>query len=394
MQTSPAGTVTRSTDTHGVPLGIADPVERARFVAPAIRAAAAEVESNGTMTDDVVNLLTEAELFWLLAPTEVGGGGAEITQALAVTEEISAADGSIGWSLMANMSVTGFSGGHCAETAVDTLFRGSEKAIIAGMFAPMGKVTEVEGGYRAGGRYQFGSGTGHASWIGGGARTGANNEIELIFMVPREQVEFLGNWDVLGLVGTGSYDYEIPQQFVSTDFTVQRTGAKPLRGQSTQHLGLQIMGSSGHAGVALGIARRAFGELHGILAAGKSRPGVLPIIEQQLFQHDFAVMEGKLASARAFCFDVFDAAQQSVNAGNEVSDLEYQRVRQASTFVTGVAREAVEFAYAWSGSKGLRGPNALARCVRDIHGATQHVYVDPTTMVSAAPSVFASYAEH
>lgn len=388
MQTTPAPTVTPP----AAPLGIADPVERARVVAPTVRAAAAAVEANGTMTADIVTLLRDAGLFWLLVPGELGGGNGEITQALEVVEEISAADGSIGWSLMANMSVTGFSGGHCSEVAVDTLFRGPHKAIIAGMFGPMGKVVAVDGGYRAGGRYQFGSGTGHAEWIGGGARTGANNEIELIFLVPREAVEFLGNWDVLGLVGTGSYDYEIPEQFVPTDFTVQRVGAKPLRGQTTQHLGLQIMGSAGHAGVAMGIARRAFEELQGILAAGKSRPGVLPIIEQQLFRHDFAAMEGRLSAARSYCFDVFGAAQRTVDAGDEVSELQYQRIRQASTLITEVAAQAVEFAYTWSGSKGLRGPNALARCVRDMHAATQHVYVDATTFVNAAPSILASYA--
>ncbi|WFR72603.1 acyl-CoA dehydrogenase family protein [Prescottella defluvii] len=392
MQNTSAGTVTRPEPSLDAPLGIADPVERARSLAPAIRAAAADVESHGTMTPDMVRLLSEAELPWLLLPGELGGGNAEITQALAVTEAISSADGSVGWSLMANMSVTGFSGGHCSDAAVETLFLGDEKAIIGGMFAPMGKVSSVEGGYQASGRYQFGSGTGHASWIGGGARTGVANEIELIFLVPREQVNFLGNWDVLGLIGTGSFDYEIPEQFVPEDFTVRRVGAKPLRGQATQHLGLQIMGSSGHAGVALGIARRAFEELHGILAAGKSRPGVLPVIEQQLFLHEFAAVEGRLASARAFCFEVFDAAQQTVNAGDDVTELQYQRIRQASTLVTNVALEAVEFAYSWSGSKGLRVPNTLARCVRDMHGATQHVYVDPTTMVNAAPSVFSSYA--
>jgi alkylation response protein AidB-like acyl-CoA dehydrogenase len=385
MQTSPAEPLT------GAPLGIADPVERARTVAPAVRAAAAAVEAHGTMTDDVVKLLSDAELFWLLVPGELGGGDAEITQALAVTEEICAADGSIGWSLMANMSVTGFCGGHCTDAAVETLF-GTDKAIIAGMFAPMGTVTEADGGYTAKGRFQFGSGTGHANWIGGGANAGPNGETQLIFLVPRANVEFLGGWDVFGLVGTGSYDYEIPEQFVPRDFTVKRVGAEPLRGQSTQHLGLQIMGSSGHAGVAMGIAKRAFAELQAILAAGKSRPGVPPIIEQQHFRHEFATVEGTFRAARAFCFEVFDDAQQSVNRGAAVSELQYQRIRQASTLITQVAKDAVEFCYAWSGSKGLRGPNALARCVRDIHGATQHVYVDPSTMVTAAPSVLSSYA--
>lgn len=368
-------------------MGIADPVERARRVAPAVRAAATAVEHHGTMTDDVVKLLSDAEFFWLLAPAEVGGGNGTIQDALGVVEEICAADGSIGWSLMANMSVTGFCGGHCADDAVKTLF-GADRAIIAGMFGPMGTVTPTDGGYRAGGKYSFGSGTGHASWVGGGARLGVD---ELIFLVPRENVEFLGNWDVLGLVGTGSYDYRIPEQFVAEEFTVKRVGAKPVRGQSTQHLGLQIMGSAGHAGVALGLGRRAFEELYGILSAGKARPGVPPVIEQQLFRHGFGAAEASFAAARSFVYDVFGDAQATVDRGDEVSDLQYQRVRQASTLVTQVALQTVEFAYQWSGSKGLRSGGALGRVLRDIHGATQHVYVDPTTFVNAAPSIFASY---
>ncbi|MEU7817806.1 acyl-CoA dehydrogenase family protein [Pseudonocardia sp. NPDC049154] len=373
------------------PMGIADPVERARAIAPQVRAAAEAVDTHGTMTDDVVKLISDAELFWLLLPGELGGGNGEITQALEVVEEICAADGSVGWSMMANMSVTGFAGGHCTDVAVETLF-GTEKSIIAGMFGPMGKVAEADGGYTARGRFQFGSGTGHAHWVGGGANAGEHGEIELIFLVPRENVNFLGNWEVFGLQGTGSYDYEIPEQFVPAEFTVKRVGAVPLRGQATQRLGLQIMGSAGHAGVAMGIAKRAFEELHRILSAGKSRPGVPPIIEQQLFRHEFAEMEAKLRAARALCFEVFDDAQQTVNRGDAVSDLQYQRVRQASTYVTRVGAEAVEFAYTWSGSKGLRTPNALAKCVQDMHAATQHVYVDPTTMVNAAPSVLTSYA--
>jgi alkylation response protein AidB-like acyl-CoA dehydrogenase len=103
-------------------------------------------------------------------------------------------------------------------------------------------------------------------------------------------------------------------------------------------------------------------------------------------------MEARLSAARALSFDVFGAAQDTVEAGDEVSELQYQKIRQASTFATEVAMDAVQFAYGWSGSKGLRGPNALARCVRDMHAATQHVYVDSTTLVNAAPSVFASYA--
>lgn len=378
-------------DISGARVAVADPVERARRLAPLIRAAADECEQYGTLPPPLVELLRDAGMFWLLVPEEVGGAGADVLTQIRVVEELTAADGSVGWSVMANMSVTGFCGGHCTDAAVDSLFLGPQKSIVAGMFAPMGKLRRVDGGVVAQGNFSFGSGTGHANWIGGGARS-VDGQSEVIFLVPRENVVFKGNWDVLGLIGTGSFDYQIPEQFVSDDFVVNRVGGVARRGQPTQRLGLQIMGSAGHAGVALGLARHAFEELNTILSAGKSRAGVAPVIEQQLFKHDFALVEGKLAAARAYVFETFGAALETVIRGDSYSELEYQRIRQASTLVTRVAYEAVEFAYQWSGSKGLREPGALGRIMRDMHGATQHVYIDPTTLVNAAPSLFAAYA--
>jgi indole-3-acetate monooxygenase len=378
-------------DINGARVEIADPMERALRLAPVIRAAADECERNGTLPQPLVQLLKDAEMFWLLVPKEVGGGGEDILTAIRVVEELTAADGSVGWSVMANMSVTGYCGGYCTDVAIDTLYLGMEKAIVAGQFAPMGKLRPVDGGVIAQGNYSFGSGTGHAAWIGGGARS-ADGSAEMIFLVPRENVIFKGGWDVLGLVGTGSYDYQIPEQFVGDDFVLNRVGGIARRGQPTQRLGLQIMGSAGHAGVALGLARHAFEELHVILSSGKRRAGAEPVIDQQLFRHDFATMEGKLAAARAYVFDTFGAALETVTRGDSYTELQYQRIRQASTHVTRVAYEAVEFAYQWSGSKGLREPGALGRIMRDMHAATQHVYIDTTTMVNAAPSLLGSYA--
>ena len=72
--------------------------------------------------------------------------------------------------------------------------------------------------------YSFGSGSAHSPWIGGGALELRDGEfvpgasgMPLIraYFVPRERVEFLDNWDVMGLAGTGSYDYEVPEQTVA-----------------------------------------------------------------------------------------------------------------------------------------------------------------------------------
>ena len=99
----------------------------------------------------------------------------------------------------------------------------------AGQFAPRGTAIAVsDDAYQVAGSYSFGSGSAHADWIGGGTLELVDGAPRMItperpairvFFVPRDQVEFAGNWDVMGLVGTGSFDYVVPEQVVDADFT-------------------------------------------------------------------------------------------------------------------------------------------------------------------------------
>ena len=132
---------------------------------------------------------------------------------------------------------------------------------------------------------------------------------------------------------------------------------------------------------ALGVGRRALEELASIVQT-KQRMGSEPVHDQQLFQHDYAFHDAALLAARAFVFDVFGAAEATVAAGSDASMLQLQRLRQATTYTTRVAADAVRFAYLWAGSDALRSPSALQRCFRDIHAGTQHIFVDNSTLTA------------
>src|SRR3546814_2657649 len=82
-----------------------------------------------------------------------------------------------------------------------------------------------------------------ATWMGGGMFVTENGAPKLlpsglpevrICFVPREKVVFRGNWDVMGLSGTGSYDYELPDQFIPHDFTMERSELTPRDRKSTR----------------------------------------------------------------------------------------------------------------------------------------------------------------
>jgi alkylation response protein AidB-like acyl-CoA dehydrogenase len=371
---------------------LTNPVAVAKSLSARIQNAADESERIATMHPDIVKALTESGLFAVFVPAELGGGNADIMTVVDVIEELSRSDASTGWSYMANVTSAGAFAGYCDDAAVKLIFGGSKPAITAGMLGPMGVAKPADGGYIVSGKYGFASGSGHANWIGGGAALDVDGEHQsLVYVVPRAAVEFLGNWDVLGLRGTGSYDYRVPERFVAEGFTFPRVGATALRGQPSLKLGLIASGVAGHLGVAMGTAKRALEELVKVLDAGKQRAGVPPIREQQLFLHDFAVNEAKYRSARAYAMETLNDAVNVVLAGNHPPDLAIQRIRQAATYSVKTAADVVGFCYTWSGSVGLRNPHPLGRLVRDMSAQTQHVLVDHNSLAMAGTSLMNAY---
>jgi hypothetical protein len=109
--------------------------------------------------------------------------------------------------------------------------------LVAGQGAPFGRADIVPGGYRLSGDYGYGSGALHSSCLhtggvvyeNGKARTAPNtrNLGARLFITRTADAELKENWDVLGLIATGSVDYVIKDVFVPEEFT-HRQNAKRL----------------------------------------------------------------------------------------------------------------------------------------------------------------------
>ncbi len=372
-------------------------VNRARDLRTLIEHDAAQAEAEGSTTDTVVDALAEAELFWILVPRELGGAEVGIEEALAVFEELSYADGSTGWSAMANATSSAFAAIYTSDDAAKAMFNGESRGIHAGMFGPVGSARATDDGFMVSGKYQFGSGCAHATWFAAGTQeVDAEGEgmsdasglpaFRVVFLRP-EQVALHGNWDVLGLAGTGSYDYSVEDQFVGEGFSFPLLAATPRRGGPTYNLGLFGIVASGHAGFALGVGMRALDELLELVPTKQRMGAFTPVADEQLFQHDFALHDAALRAARAYVFDVFGAAEATAVEGDAPTLVEQQRMRQATTYATRVAADATRFAYTWAGTTALRNGGVLQRCFRDIHAGTQHVYVDNNTLTAYTQSL-------
>jgi indole-3-acetate monooxygenase len=185
----------------------------------------------------------------------------------------------------------------------------------------------------------------------------------------------------------------VPPTHVDESWTFPLLDAVPQRGGPLYNLGVLGLTASGHAAVAIGVARRVIDEITVLATTKKRMVSPNPIADQQLFRHEFAQHDAAVRAAVLYTYDSFAAAQASVEAGSPLTPVEAQRMRQATTYVTRVAADAARFAYTWAGTNGLRNGNIIQRCFRDAHAATQHIFVDNNTYTDYAAAVLADVSQ-
>ncbi|MET0930998.1 MAG: acyl-CoA dehydrogenase family protein [Aeromicrobium sp.] len=380
----------------------ADALARAKELAALVASEAGTTEANATISQPVLDALAEARLHWAVVPTELGGLGLSMTDGMRISEEIARADGSTGWSFMATAFSTSIIGGFIDEKGAADLFGGDDRpAIAAGMLLPRGTCKRVEGGYLVDGNWSFASGSAFANWIGVGFLVAGDDGAPIvddnglpearIALLPREQIEFKGGWNVWGLVGTGSYDYSVHEQFVPEHHTLLTFAPTPVRSEPIYAFGTLGMGVLGHGAVALGVAQRALEEVASIVAT-KVRPGQTQTVgESPLFAYDFARQEAYLQAARLYVYDIIGQAEATAATGQPLSAETFARFRQSVTWLHEVAKGVVDFAHHWAGSASIRDNTAIGRCVRDINVATQHVLVDPSSLSDATAEILPGY---
>jgi len=338
-----------------------------------------------TLTPALVEAFANSKLFHLMVPEAFGGLEAEPDTLLDVFEELSHQDGSVGWTQMANASATSYAA-FLDPALGKTMLADRPESVFAGQFAPRGELKREARGYRVSGNFGFGSGCAHATYLGGAGMLfddAGNPEIlqsgmpgYLCFFVPREQVEFQGGWDVMGLRGTGSFDYRIPEQHVDAEAGFFLFESTVRTGGALYGLGATALAGLGPAGWGLGVAQRALDEIADIAAEGRVRMGAAALADQQVFQRELGEQGLALRSVRLLVHDVFGRAVERVRGGDPLDKHWNDELMASVAYLTQVAESATLFAYRLAGSQGLRNPSCVQRCFRDMFTGGLHVYVD------------------
>jgi alkylation response protein AidB-like acyl-CoA dehydrogenase len=383
-------------------------LERARRIAPLIEAEADTIERETRITRAVHDAFVETELYWIALPRELGGAEADIVTCIEVCEEIARADGSTGWSFFVNLVTTAGVVPFATEEALKIMFANGERPIAAGQLVPPpnARSQRVEGGYVCSGHHSFASGSAFANWIssaqyehdGGKPLFNADGSPKMTITLMRpEQVKFAGNWDVMGMVGTSSYDYLVEDLFVPDALMIEGillrldSGQMAKRGHTLLRLGSLLNGVAGHVGCILGIAKRAMQEV-ATLVSKKARLGYPgPVGEDQVFLNKFAHYDAEFHAMRARVLEVFGDIEAKVRDGGTVSEEDFARARQMGTWSHEKCGEITGFAFRWAGTTPVRNPNILNRCMRDTLVANSHLLFDSKTMTDAGGPILKSW---
>jgi alkylation response protein AidB-like acyl-CoA dehydrogenase len=394
----------------GTPVAPAELLERARSISTLIEAEADTVERETRITRKLHDALVETELYWIALPRELGGAETDLVTCIEVIEEIARADGSTGWSYFVNLVTTAGVVPFVTGEALTILFANGARPIAAGQLVPPpnARSLKVEGGYVCSGQHSFASGSAFANWITStqfehdGDTPLLNDDgsprMTITLMRP-EDVTFKGNWDVMGMVGTSSYDYEVKDVFVPDAMMIEGillspdSGQRGKRGHTLLRLGSLLVGVAGHTACVLGIMKRGMQELVALVAK-KSRLGYQGTIAQDpVFLNRFAHFDAEYHAVRGRVLEVFRDIEERVAGGGAVTEEDFARARQTSTWAHEKAGEIVGFCFRWSGTTPVRNPNVLGRCMRDLLVANAHLLFDSKTMTDAGPSLVRSWSD-
>lgn len=371
--------------------------DRARALGPMLDAAASAQETRSELAPEVVAAMDRAGIFSLMAPREVGGGEAHPRDLIDVIAELSYWDGSAGWYAHAVMTGGAVAGANLGDRAVAAIFPEGRFVHAAGQAAPTGKAVREGDGYRISGRYSFGSGTPHAQYIVGGYVLHEGGQpvmgpfgqpVMLIGLAPRETVTFRGNWDVVGLRGTGSYDFTVNEQVLHEDFFHDTTAPVQRRGGALYRMGFMALPCISHGAFAVGATRRILDEWASF-ARTKMRGDGVKQNEMTTFHRDIAVHEADARAAEAYFRTTFDKLYAAAETGETDEQLRLDgRLSASHAFV--VAMRVAQAAFAACTTTAIRNRHPLQRAYRDIIAGNAHFLTAEQSLIDAGRVVAGS----
>ncbi|GAB3443853.1 acyl-CoA dehydrogenase family protein [Actinophytocola sediminis] len=330
---------------------------------------------------DFVDRLKELGIYRASAPARFGGDPLPPAQFLDLIERISVVDGSTGWVASFGSSLV-----YLAALPVETqalLYRDGPDVVFAGGLFPVQPAEPTERGFLVDGHWKFASGCVAADVVGvgiGGDEASAGKPRTAV--LPRDQVEIVRDWDVVGMRGTGSFDLVVRGVEVPREWTFIRGGQsmidEPLYRYPTIAYASQVL-----AIVGAGVARAALNHAEEVGAGYAGVTGAPALANRPYYRAEIATAEAALRSARAWFYEVTHEVWQTVLTGDSATDEQNAALRLASAHLARTSSDVVGKLVEISGTAPIFSKHPLQQLLGDALVPKQHAFLGPQIYDSA-----------
>lgn len=358
-----------------------DDLQRAAHeLASLARELAPRTEQDRRLPEELVEPLRRSGLFRAGGPEAVGAAQAPPAVILRAAEAVARGDASAGWcvSIAATSSLLG---GWLPTEGLAEVF-GEPELVAAGVWAPRGRATRVDGGYRVSGTWSFCSGIMHSDYLFGGCLVEPEQDggapAPRVLGLRVSDLRVADTWHTSGLRGTGSHDATADNVFVPERRSLwlldpPRSDAALYRFPALAFFALSI------SAAALGNARGAIDDLLALAGVKVGQGSTRTLAQRQGTWSAVARAEAALRAARALYYEAIDQAWTAAQTPEPVSTELRLGLRLAATHAVRTSADVARVMCDLGGGSAVYDSSPLQRRFRDAHTATAHFQVNPAT---------------
>lgn len=347
------------------------------------RACSGEFDNQAYVSQDIIEKLKQIGVYRALVPKRFGGNEWSPKQFCELIEQLSKADGSVGWVASFGMSPAYL--GSLPEATLEQLYKDSPDIVFAGGIFPPQPAEITDAGVVVSGRWKFSSGCMGADIVGVGISPQKDNEAQglpRMAVMPANKAHIDMTWDTVGLKGTGSHDLVVKDVLVAKEWTFVRGEPsklpEPFFKYPSLSLATQVL-----TVVGIGVAAAALEEFQKLAPGKSSITGGAEIANRPVTQYEFAQAEAEFKAARVWFYDTMQIVWNEVVAGRTPSAEQISDMRLSCTHVARVCARVTRKIQMLAGMTAIYTHNPFSRFVNDTNVVTQHAFMGDATLQNA-----------
>lgn len=180
-------------------------------------------------SSEILKWIEKQNLWNLWVPKSYGGLESSLSEGLQKLRSLAYTDGSLGWTITLCSGANYFIG-NLHEEAAHEIFLSSKAPILGGSGSVFGTAEKLEGEYVISGKWPYATGAPYLSHftlnakiiVNGKEVRGKDGAPEVLsFILPKEKVQIVPDWDSMGLIATTTHSFVVNAAMVDEKYSFQ-----------------------------------------------------------------------------------------------------------------------------------------------------------------------------